>query len=81
VTLLQWRMGFANPANPFRVLSAITHLIPGLPEFNAAIPRGLPARGPAPRLELAKTFGVKILSGKQEVVGLLPILQVSSLYR
>jgi len=50
--------GFANAANPFRVPSVITHLIPGLPKLN-------------PGLELANTFGVKILSGKQEVVGLL----------
>jgi len=50
--------GFANGANPFRVPSAITHLIPGLPKLN-------------PGLELANTFGVKILQRKQEVVGLL----------
>ena len=49
--------------NPFRVPSAITHLIPGLPKLN-------------PGLEFANTFGVKIfrcknLVVKQEVVGLL----------
>jgi len=55
---IQTLKGFANAANPFRVASAITHLIPGLPKLN-------------PGLELDNTFGVEILSGKQEVVGLL----------
>ena len=44
--------------NPFRVPATIAYLIPGLPKLN-------------PGLALANTFGVKTLSGKQEVVGLL----------
>jgi hypothetical protein len=41
--------GFPTAANPFRVPSVTTHLIPGLPKLN-------------PGLELANTFGVNINS-------------------
>ena len=41
--------GFANVANPFRVSFVMSHVIPGLPKHN-------------PGLELANTFGVKILA-------------------